>query len=402
MGPSQELPKSSELPTSVLSAERQEMLENMQGADPTIGKTETPQDKLDAMSPEQREAAEGVLKDVGAPAVAESVAIDPTYVEDGTQTAEDHANNTSNSSKPNARAYNVSTHQPVPARRKVGKKNLKAINDNLANWTTPETTAEDSTETVPEIEDKPIAEVVPAELPKVETKPISTRRVLNTEKPVAANEEDQALVDQLTKGKLTNLGTRLHGAKDLRAARKHAIKTQRETLDESVSDKRGDLWNARGRRLGNWKKNNVVARVGQRSAKRQELRDKAFNAIDDLNISNPRKGLMRLQARKNAWKMAREDVRKRTTESFAKAKSDVEQSKGKLISEKDRRRTVKFRPYRRRRTYGGAGSVSYREAWRDSGADLHKSDSRRDQERKKRLEQLKKRQAQAAKAQARR
>ena len=164
-------------------------------------------------------------------------------------------------------------------------------------------------------------------------------------------------------------------------------------MEGVVSDARGVVWNARGRRVANWKENNVVKRVGQRSDRRAELRDMAFDAIDNSDASDPRKTLLRLQARRKAWKMARQDVRTRTQESFAAAEKAVNEAKGELDRQKSRAKGVKFSPLRRRSTMGGAGTAGFRETWNDSSTDLRKTAEKRKAEQAKRLAALKARQA---------
>jgi hypothetical protein len=378
-------PKNPELPASIVTPRNEEqaqMLADMRVADPSIGMGELPdspvsgedlatsmEDMLAAMSPEARENMEDILQDVGSIPVAEVVELDlPPVAVAGTDQLEALANDPAQHSNEDG----TITTEVSP--RRLSTEEIADINTSLETFSPPSAES-------------------PAELVGAAEKPLSGRRVLDIEKPVAESSEDQDTLDKLTTGKLTNIGTRMTGMKDLRAARKEIISKQRESMKEVTLEARGDVWHARGRRVANWKQNNFAKRIGQRSDRRSELRDMAFDAIEQKDISNPRKSLMRLQARKNAWKIARQDVRKRTQETFEAAEKDVLDAKNELRRQKNRGKSVRFSPVRRRTTMGGAGSAGFMETWGDSAADIRKKQEVRKAEQAKRIAALKARQA---------
>lgn len=321
-------------------------------------------DMLEKMGPEKTAAVVGV----GGVALGEVVKLSPAIVSE-TDQIEAFANDSAH--------HRTIAESTVP--RRASADEISVINENLKNFSVSD--AEHS-----DIESTDVnTDTTEAD------KPISGRRVLDTKKPVAESSEDQALIDDLTTGKISSLGTKLSGMKDLRSARKEIISKQTEAMEQVIDTARGEKWNARGRRVANWKQNNFVKRVGQRSNKRAEYRDMAFDAIENADASNPRKALMRLQARKNAWKVARENVRKTTTESFTLARDDVIKSKLELKRQKDRASSLRFSPLRRRTTMGGAGSAGILETWGDSGRDLTISETARRKNLEARMAALKER-----------
>lgn len=397
-------PSTTELPASVGSEPTTEVLTQTK---PSIA------EQLDAMGPEQRAEAEEALLNVGAGVVeaagvevvtSELPSVSEAYVGAGTDQAEAHANYPL-SSAVDFKMKTITDKRGITIRKAYavmpdGSQKSTTVNnmlvergydpnayaDHKADVKTGETPAlafvEGSVDTsADEVTEKVVAE-----------RPISGRRVLDTKKPTAENPEDQALIDSLTTGKIAALGTKLSGMKDLRASRKEIIAKQAEAMDQVIDTAKGEKWNARGRRVANWKQNNFVKRVGQRSGKREEYRDKAFETIENSGASNPRKILLRLQARKNAWALARENVRKTTTESFVTARNDVIKSKREVERQKDRASSLRFSPLHRRTTMGGAGSAGFRETWSDSGKDLSMSEAAKKKNLEARMVAIKKRQ----------
>ncbi len=223
----------------------------------------------------------------------------------------------------------------------------------------------------------------------VEVKPvISARRVLDT-RTSAQSETDNELVQKLTSGKISQFGTRLSGAKQLRSDRKHVIEKQRGATNKKVERARDAKYNAVSKRLNTYVENNAIARVGMRSQKRAELKDVAFKAIaEDASTGALRKRLLRIQARKNARVIAKEQVKHQTTEALTSARRNHLAAKAELTYQKDRRRQVRLSPMRRRTTLGNGASASFIESWKDAGTDLKKTETQKAAERKRKLEAL--------------
>lgn len=236
----------------------------------------------------------------------------------------------------------------------------------------------------------------------VELRPvISPSRVLDTKAPIAEKTVDKDLIDKLTSGKIAQVGTKVAGMRQLRDDRKHIIAVQRKKIDASVDAARDGVHSARSERLKTWAENGVLARGGKRMARREELKSKAFEAIDKMDTSSLRKSLMRLQARKNARSIARQQIRQETDVEFNKARTKHLSSKMELRRQKERHKDVRFSPIRRRKTLGGA-SAGFVETWKAAGADLNKTDKQRDIELQKRYEALKARQEKVLAAKKRR
>lgn len=223
----------------------------------------------------------------------------------------------------------------------------------------------------------------------VEVKPvISARRVLDT-RTSAQSETDNELVQKLTSGKISQFGTRLSGAKQLRSDRKHIIEKQRGAINKKVERARDAKYDAAGKRLNTYLENNALARVGKRRERRSELKETAFKAIaEDNNTGGIRKRLLRVQARKNARSMARQQVKHETTSALSEARNSHYAARNELTRQKLRRRQVRLSPVRRRTTLGNGASAGFYESWKDAGTDLKKTEAQKATERKKKLEAL--------------
>lgn len=346
-----------------------------------------------APTPEDPEAASGMLHDVGSvglkgAGVSVEDPVAESLVHDDSTTEVDTSTGGPSSVEVEIDTAEEPKFEVVDTPRTMSPEEIAAIKESVAEvFPTPE--AGD----LPDASDTEIVTKSEA------TVPLTGRHLRDKETPKTVSPEDQAIIDQLVKGKLTDLGTKIQGARDLRKARKEIISRQREAMDQVVSDAKGAVWNARGKRVRAFLDNNAVKRVGMRRDKRAELRNKAFEAIDNIDdpkIGSARKRLMRLQARKNAWKIARKEVKARTDEAFATAKGNVDNLKRERGRQKDRRAQLKLRPWRRRQTLSGA-TVGYRASYEGARTDLVSSEEKKRREQQKRIAELQKRNA-AAKA----
>jgi hypothetical protein len=356
------------------------------------------------LSPEAAEAiaAQGRVELIGAGVTLNG---SEAYVSSGIDQAESHANDPVNATEVSGgggkdgegrvvSATSGELPEPAPAStitevkepRKATAEEISAVNESLKTFI--------ASETKPAIVEAPVdVPVLVTEAPKVPEKPISGRRALDTEKPKAANKEDQELLDKLTSGKISSLGTRVTGMRDLRKGRKEIIATQKSSMENVVDDAKSVVSSARSARIDTFMKYNALTRIGLRSEKRAELREKAFDAIENADVSNIRKRLMRIQARKNAWGNARSTIRTEATSAFDTARGNVVRAKTERERQKDRARAVAFRPWRRRTTMGGSGSAGFRETWQDARRDINTGSAKRKQDQEKRIQALKKRQA---------
>ena len=232
----------------------------------------------------------------------------------------------------------------------------------------------------PDVVDTPVA---PATRPVIRPQPISGRRIINKE---------QGVTTDLSKGHIDRLGARLSGTRQLRADKKHIIKSQKEALEGKYADAKGDVWNARGQRLANYAHYNALNRYRLRSQRRAELRQSEFDRIDEAGIGGIRRLAKRLQTRKNSWKIARQQIRTESTKAFNEARGNVVSLKNERHRQKLRRKQVTFRPWRARKTLGGSGSAGRHENWVSAGKDLDMSERAQQADRQRRLDELKKRQ----------
>jgi hypothetical protein len=373
-----------EAPAKQLSAERQEILDNMSAADSTVGAEKSPvkdevalsEELLASMSPEARENAEVILSDFGG--VAVSTEVESPYIVSGIDQAEAFANDPANKTEVSGgggkdgegavtTAIPGETPEPVPSStvteetdpRKATAEELATINESVKDF-----------KVQPTAETVPVAVVEAVTVPEV-VKPISGRRTLDIQKPVYDDPEDQARAEKIVNGRIAKVGTRVQGMRDLRAGRKEIISKQHESLTEQLYDAKGEVWNARGERVRTFLDNNAIKRVGMRSKERASEREKDFKAIDNIkDISNFRRKMLRLQARKNAWGTARKTVEKNTTKAFEDARTNVLEGKDKRDRTKRHYKQTALRPWRRRTTVGGAGSAGILETWGDSASSI--------------------------------
>lgn len=262
------------------------------------------------------------------------------------------------------------------------------IKDNTKEGTVVVETASKDSEVMP-LEDLVKALGSIAAIDAVSKDSISARRVLDRSVPPEAdNPVGQALIDSLLAGRLTDFGSKVQGTRDLKRGRSAIIEKQRYAMDEVVARASGAVWNARGKMVRAYLDNNVFKRFMKRREKRAELREMAFSKIDQ--ITDPRAGtirkrMMRLQARKNAWKIAREGVKNDRSEAIASAKRSVNTAKSERATKKELRNKLKFRPYRRRQTLAGQ-TAGYRASWEASGTDLRMTPEEKARDRQRRLQ----------------
>lgn len=395
----------------VASAQMQEMLDNMAGADPSIRLVEdvaeqpkSPiEDSLDAMSPEARKDAEAALTKVGGGVVEASgvvVSVSETSaglteadIIAGVNEAESYANDpahateaggsgggesattktTSGDSDPHGEPFR-STTEETP--RMLTPDEIRSINESLASFS-PGTESVDTRASSVES----TADAKEAAVETVSERPISTNRftveAVSAPESTAPKSRAGKLVEGVAK-KVNGAADRLEGVRDIRADTRHIIAKQKEVLDARVGtaeDRRSKAGS--NRRSALWH-NNRVARAfgGENRAKydalRQDKLNEAYRAIGEARhrknesrhrpvgqeswSDKLRKGAAFITTRAEA----KAELRQSAREAMASTKEKLSTARTEVRSLKRLRRPTTFRPWRSRRSVAGAagGAVS--------------------------------------------